>query len=138
MEEIKCNYCGKKTKKTRVNKKYCCKYCKKKANIESRKEETKIYNKNYYENNIKKIRKRHNNYTKLMRLNDEEFRIKELVRAETKRKFNGYKKDGCFKCKSKKYLEFHHFVYRIPVQEEDFTILCKKCHTKLHQFIKNH
>lgn len=63
---------------------------------------------------------------------DEMTRIKEVVRAITKNKF---KKVLCKKCGIKKNLEFHHFVYRLPIEEKDFTVLCKKCHGELHNYL---
>lgn len=44
-----------------------------------------------------------------------------------------FKKDEkCAICGSTNRLEFHHWIYRMPVQRQDFSTLCKQCHTAIH------
>ena len=38
----------------------------------------------------------------------------------------------CENCNSKQNLERHHIKYQLPINREDFLILCNKCHTNLH------
>ncbi len=52
------------------------------------------------------------------------------VRDWTLYHFKGIKKE-CENCHSTEQLQFHHFVYRIPSEREDFMILCRPCHELL-------
>lgn len=54
------------------------------------------------------------------------------VRDWTLYHFKGIKKE-CENCHSTEQLQFHHFVYRIPVEREDFMILCRPCHELLNR-----
>lgn len=40
--------------------------------------------------------------------------------------------EGCGICKSKENLEIHHWRNRLPIKRQDFSILCKDCHKKIH------
>lgn len=39
----------------------------------------------------------------------------------------------CENCSSKDNLVFHHTLYRFPPKKEDFIIVCRSCHAKLHK-----
>lgn len=91
--------------------------------------------KNYYKKNKEDILRRQNLAHKQKRRINKNFQIRELVRAHTAYFFN---KTKCAKCGSRINLEFHHFVYRLPVQKEDFTVLCEKHHGELHNYLINY
>ena len=56
--------------------------------------------------------------------------IRKYVRNVTRR---DYDKIKCESCHGTKDLEFHHFIYRLPVRREDFTVLCRTCHDIKHR-----
>jgi hypothetical protein len=56
------------------------------------------------------------------------------VRDFTKRHFK--KEEVCGICKDNKNLEFHHFIYKTPVERKDFTTLCGECHNIQHGGLK--
>ena len=79
--------------------------------------------------------KQQSEYHKLRRKVDKVFSLKEVVRTQTKEKYNG-KKVNCRICGINEPLEFHHSVYKTPVEEEDFIVVCKKCHKKIHMYVE--
>lgn len=88
--------------------------------------------KKYYQKNKEQILNRQKSYSVKRYKDDEEFRLKQLVRAYT---LNRYKKIKCNKCGTKENLQFHHWIYRLPVEENDFVVLCKKHHGEIHDYL---
>lgn len=63
-----------------------------------------------------------------------EYNIKNPLKYKVKSFTNQrFKKDKfCNICGSEDNLNFHHFIYRLPVQKKDFSTICRKCHSILH------
>ncbi|HUS51272.1 MAG TPA: hypothetical protein VMZ91_13980 [Candidatus Paceibacterota bacterium] len=76
--------------------------------------------KNYYKNNKEKALK-YNRSNKW----------KADIIRETHRNFKKDKK--CSICGITKNLEFHHFIYKSPVERKHITTLCKCCHSIIHR-----
>ena len=148
----KCLWCNKDIEGVKGNRKYhpkCSILKKKEIHRKSskkwrdeHKEENKEYlrmkrREDYYKHRGKRIAK-HKEWTKKNKEKVNEYHRKqrkennkERVGRQTLRKF---KKDKeCSICKSKEKLEFHHWRYRIPIQRQDFSTLCKRCHEKIHR-----
>jgi len=103
-------------------------------NPKEREERRKETRRNYYHKNreeeLKKMKDwREKNKDKL-KIYKEKDKFRNSVKSWTQRH---YKKEKCFFCLSKENLEFHHFIYKKPVEKEDFIILCRTCHKRIHR-----
>ena len=95
-----------------------------KENAEAISKTKKKYYPKYREKNRKRIAER----DRLRYINQKEV-LK--IRAMTKQKF---KKDfKCNICGEINNLEFHHWIYRLPLNKRDFTTLCHYCHLVQHR-----
>jgi hypothetical protein len=140
METKKCKICGVELTGRRT------KYCSKESDKDKRKyyasewaknnkKANSIRNKKHYSQNKKKIIKQQGQYHKQKRKENKIFSLKENIRAQTNKKNKQIKKK-CEFCGDKNNLQFHHFKYSFPISQNDFIVVCKKCHGKLHNYIQ--
>jgi len=101
--------------------------------IERKKRRRETRRNSYHKNRNEELKRmkdwREKNKDKL-KIYKEKDKFRNSVKSWTQRH---YKKQKCFFCSSKENLEFHHFIYKKPVEKEDFVILCRDCHRKLHR-----
>lgn len=79
------------------------------------------YSKEWQKNNPEKV----NDYQRKRKRGQKEY---EAVARETRRLY-GHLKKKCEECPSTKSLQFHHYE---PLAIDNFIILCRSCHMKLH------
>jgi hypothetical protein len=60
------------------------------------------------------------------------FRIIWLIRAETKNNFKRKEKCEMPFCNNSQELQFHHWIYKRPVEKKHFSTLCRECHLAQH------
>lgn len=124
-----------------------CKGCSKRIPVEKRKEKERLRKKRYYQINKKRLnqmttennrnnKERHQLYVKRWKINNKEYNDeKERIRAITKHYFKN--RSPCKMCGSIENLEFHHLIYKRPVENKDFIVLCKSCHAAEHARIRS-
>jgi hypothetical protein len=57
------------------------------------------------------------------------------VTLETNHKF---KRDNkCILCNDTERLQFHHWIYKLPVERKHFSTLCRSCHQMIHGRVFN-
>ena len=95
------------------------------------KKETKEYQRKWK----REHKKEGNKYTKKYRgKNPLKFKKIWAVKNSTKNIIIDLWKEikGCCICNTKKNLIIHHWKYRLPIQKQDFSVVCKKCHKNIH------
>ena len=60
-----------------------------------------------------------------------------MTKMEEFTRNNFEKEKECGICKSPNDLQFHHWIYKIPVERKDFSTLCNYCHRVQHGDYKN-
>jgi hypothetical protein len=126
-EEL-CFYCGKKMNKTSNVQRYH-KECKK----EYLREYLRQYSKKNKVDSYLRFKKNNPDYWANYFKSDKYLKKNGAKIKVVKYTNNNFKKDKeCGLCKSKNRLQFHHWRYRMHVQRQDFSTLCKDCHSLMH------
>ena len=133
INKLKCLNCNKKLKG--MQEKWCSQKCMNSGNYIKHKEVIKKRNLDYYYTNREKVLKYQIDRWSKKFKEDKKFREIRYVRDKTrKRHCMNLKGKKCNQCNSEKDLHRHHPEKYNP---NKFTILCRKCHNKLHQKLKN-
>jgi len=93
--------------------------------------------KDYHKHREKRINKSKEHYRnhkkEALEYNRKRKDINKIIR-ETHRNFK--KDDKCSLCGDTQRLEFHHFIYKSPVERKHITTLCNKCHSLIHRKVR--
>ena len=81
------------------------------------------YSKIYYQNNKERIKE---TARKTRERNPLKYKVKYMT------SLNFEKEKQCGICKSTKGLNFHHWIYKLPVEKKHFSTLCTSCHGVQH------
>ncbi len=102
--------------------------------IRRRQQRLKWYHKNKAQEKLKMIEWRKKNPERMLNYRIKN-RFKYAIMAETDRNFK--KGDICIYCnKPANELEFHHWIYKRPVERKHFSILCNPCHKLIHRGLR--
>jgi hypothetical protein len=80
------------------------------------------YAKNYFQKNKARFRKYRMNY--FARL---------INKVDCSTNYHFKLEPNCGICKTNKNLQFHHWIYKLPVERKHFSTLCKECHNIQHR-----
>lgn len=138
--DINCKECG----KSEVKGKGLCNACLTKDWRKRNPDKVKSYNKMRYLRDREKITKAVRDYHKTMdkdKFGEQRRKARRKYYHKNKEKckihtitINKFEKDKkCSICGSQDNLEFHHWVYKIPVERKHFSTLCIPCHKIQHK-----